>query len=156
MSSAIMQLLNWNRLERRFYLLDTFSGIAPKNASATSDERNTSSVYADSIEDVRQNFSEWPSAQIIVGAVPGTFPRIDTKAIAYLHLDMNTSPPEVAAITALWERLTPGAPVLLDDYAYRGYGDQKLGIDKFAAERNVSVLSLPTGQGLIVKPADRN
>jgi hypothetical protein len=41
---------------------------------------------------------------------------------------------------------------LLDDYAYHGYRQQKLGMDRFAASRGVQVLSLPTGQGLLIKP----
>jgi hypothetical protein len=65
---------------------------------------------------------------------------------------MNCSPPEVAAIRHLWDRLTPGAPVLLDDYAGFGYEWQKIGMDVFASERGLSILSLPTGQGLLIKP----
>jgi hypothetical protein len=41
---------------------------------------------------------------------------------------------------------------VLDDYAYRGYREQKLGMDRFAASVGIEVLSLPTGQGLIMKP----
>jgi hypothetical protein len=52
----------------------------------------------------------------------------------------------------LWDRLTPGAFVLLDDYAYNGYRSQKIGIDAFARSRRISVLWLPTGQELIVRP----
>ena len=52
----------------------------------------------------------------------------------------------------LWNRLVPGAPVLLDDYAYSGYEWQKVGMDAFATEHGLSILSLPTGQGLLIKP----
>jgi len=69
-----------------------------------------------------------------------------------VHLDLNCLPPEVAAADSFWERIVPGGFVLLDDYAYEGYRSQKLGIDAFAKRRKVAVLSLPTGQGLIIKP----
>jgi hypothetical protein len=42
--------------------------------------------------------------------------------------------------------------VLLDDYAGFGYEWQKIGMDAFATERGLSILSLPTGQGLLIKP----
>ena len=66
---------------------------------------------------------------------------------------MNCAEPELAAADHFWERLTPGALVLMDDYAYVGSHAQKTAMDEFARRRGVEVLSLPTGQGLIVRPA---
>jgi hypothetical protein len=65
---------------------------------------------------------------------------------------MNCAPPAIAAITYLWDSLVPGAIILLDDYAYVGYRQQKLAMDEFSAGKQVKILSLPTGQGLMVKP----
>jgi hypothetical protein len=42
--------------------------------------------------------------------------------------------------------------VVLDDYAWRGYEAQRATIDEFARSVGVEVLTLPTAQGLIVKP----
>jgi hypothetical protein len=44
--------------------------------------------------------------------------------------------------------------VLLDDYAYYGYLSQKIAMDQFAEEKGIKITSLPTGQGLLVKPVD--
>lgn len=157
LSSAIMRRLNWKSTVRKFYLLDTFTGLDPRYSSkeefATSGGASKNFVYEDNLTEARENFSEWPNTKIIVGPVPETLAQIDTKSIAYLHLDMNCRPPEVAALNYLWDRITPGAPILLDDYAYHGYREQKLGIDALAKKLGVPVLSLPTGQGLLIKPA---
>ena len=152
LSSAIMHYLDWNRTGRQFYLLDTFTGLDPQSASKK-EIAATNFFYEDDLDAAHKNFSEWPNTKIIVGSIPTTLSEIDTKAIAYLHLDMNNRPPEVAALIYLWDRITPGAPILLDDYAYHGYRDQKLGIDEFAGQMGVPVLSLPTGQGLLIKPS---
>jgi hypothetical protein len=104
---------------------------------------------------VKANFSEWKNIRIIEGPVPDTLDRVETQNIAYLHLDMNCSPPEVAALNFFWDRLLPGAFVLLDDYAYRGYEAQKHAMDAVAKEKHVMIVSLPTGQGLLMKPAGR-
>jgi len=77
---------------------------------------------------------------------------VDTNAVSYLHIDMNSVMPEVAAIPHFWDRLVPVAVVLLDDYACRGYKPQKRGMDEIAARIGVRILSLPTGQGLLLKP----
>ena len=147
MSSAIMRLLDWNKTGKTFYLLDTFSG--------TSDAK-FAGLYASSPEPVMKNFAEWRTVRFIVGTIPETLNQIDSKEIAFLHVDMNSSPPEIAALEHLWDALVPGALVLLDDYAYHGYRPQKLGVDAFAASKNVHVLSMPTGQGLLLKPPKEN
>jgi len=41
--------------------------------------------------------------------------------------------------------------VLLDDYAYTGYEPQKKSMDKFVRDKQIEVLPLPTGQGLLLK-----
>jgi hypothetical protein len=161
LSSAIMQDLDWTKTGRRFYLLDTFTGLDERYVSDEEKQdgvldRNRreleSGFYTTNVEAVRANFAEWENVNIIAGVIPETLAQIDTNRIAFLHIDLNCSPPEVAAIRHLWDRLTPGAPVLLDDYAYFGYGWQKVGMDQFASERELSIVSLPTGQGLLIKP----
>jgi hypothetical protein len=52
-----------------------------------------------------------------------------------------------------WKGLVPGALMLLDDYAYRGHCPWKVAMDRFAQTRANNILSLPTGQGLLIKPA---
>lgn len=162
MSSAIMQMLDWNRTGRKFYLLDTFCGIDERFISQEDRdvgviERNdrdiASGFYTFDVESVARNYSEWPNAIVIAGSVPETLVKIDSDEFAFAHIDMNCSPPEVAAAEFLWDRLVPGGVILLDDYAYAGYRSQKLAMDVFARSKAVQVLSLPTGQGLIIKPA---
>jgi O-methyltransferase len=45
-----------------------------------------------------------------------------------------------------------GAAIVLDDYGWRKHYEQKRAFDEFARQRGTSVLALPTGQGLILKP----
>lgn len=160
LSSAIMELLDWDTTGRTFYLLDTFSGIDEKYVSDIERasgvlERNarelTTGFYTSTVETVRRNFAQWQNKKIVVGTIPDTLTEITSPQIAFAHIDLNCSPPEVAAIDALWDRMPAGGLVLLDDYAYYGYQPQKDGIDAWAAAKRVPVASLPTGQGLIVK-----
>jgi Macrocin-O-methyltransferase (TylF) len=99
-------------------------------------------------------FRRAKNVSLIEGSIPETLPQVPAKKIAYLHLDMNCSPPEIAAIRFFWERLVPGAFVLIDDYAFYGYVSEKIAMDRFAQEMGIKILSLPTGQGLLVKPVD--
>lgn len=160
-SSAIMQMLDWDSTHRHFYLLDTFAGIDPRHLSEEEIRRGAlqknadslrSEFYVSGVEGVRANFSQWRNQTIIQGSVPDTLDQIKSERIAYLHLDMNCAPPEVAALRFCWERMPAGAVVLMDDYAYFGCQPQKDALDEFAAEKGVAICALPTGQGLLVRP----
>ncbi|MGO9566339.1 MAG: TylF/MycF/NovP-related O-methyltransferase [Desulfomonilaceae bacterium] len=160
LSSAIMEYLNWDSLDKIFYLLDTFSGLDARYVSneeikSGALDRNMqdlrSGFYIDNISTVRENFSQWKNLRIIQGPVPETLDSVETERVAYLHLDMNCSPPEVAAFNYFWPRLVPGAFILLDDYAQPVYGQQKSAMDGAARTKGLQIASLPTGQGLLIK-----
>ena len=65
---------------------------------------------------------------------------------------MNCAVPEIAAAEYFWDKLVSGAVIVLDDYGWVCHIEQKLAFDEFASRKNVQVLVLPTGQGLIFKP----
>jgi hypothetical protein len=88
------------------------------------------------------------------GVVPETLSLIDAEQISYLSLDMNCAEPEIAAAHHLWPRLVAGAVILLDDYGGGpAYSRQKNAFDALAGELGFKILTLPTGQGLIIKIA---
>ncbi|HTR39159.1 MAG TPA: TylF/MycF/NovP-related O-methyltransferase [Bryobacteraceae bacterium] len=159
-SSAIMQCLNWGALDRRFFLVDTFAGPVTSQFSSEEVQRGRLKIvetaiakggYVTDIDRIRANFAEWPNAVVLQGAVPEILPSVDAAQVAFLHLDMNCAYPERAALEYFWERLSPGAMVLLDDYAFHGYESQMEAIDALSRSLGFDVLSLPTGQGLIMK-----
>jgi hypothetical protein len=46
--------------------------------------------------------------------------------------------------------------MLLDDYGWDAHIYQKLAFDEFAKNKSVNILSLPTGQGVLMKPHSPN
>ncbi|WP_396893681.1 class I SAM-dependent methyltransferase [[Mycobacterium] wendilense] len=162
LSSAVMENLDWDRLGKTFYLLDTFEGMDERFVTAL--ERKAGAltkskaaldfgIYANSADQVRANFSQWRNHRVIAGTVPETLDEVDTDRVAFLHIDMNCAPPEVAALKYFWPKLTPGAVVLLDDYTQRGRDEQRQAMDDVAKELGIAICALPTGQGLLLKPA---
>ena len=146
---------------RRFFLLDTFEGIPEEQISATERAMNTpvnQPIYRsrDTEAHVRALFADVPGAVIVRGRIPETLARVDADKVAFLHLDMNVAEPEAAALEFFWDRLVPGGVVILDDYGFsghnRGHIVQKRTLDAVAARFGVGILSLPTGQGVILKP----
>ncbi len=159
-SSAIMQRLNWQTVEKRFHLVDTFEGPVVTQFSKEEVELGrlelaetyvARGAYVTDLERIRANYSEWPNVVIVKGVVPDVLPSLAIERVAFLHLDMNCAFPERAALEYFWTLLSPGGMVLLDDYAYFGNDGIAHAIDSAAASLGTQVLSLPTGQGLIIK-----
>lgn len=66
---------------------------------------------------------------------------------------MNCVAPEVAALEYFWDKMVSGGVIIFDDYGYaNSTNDQKFAHDKFARSKNVEILTLPTCQGLLIKP----
>ena len=155
LTGAIMDYFHWETLrDRKYFMLDTFEGIPLAGLSARSMEsaRKSNVEYRDVYTTVRSYFSKFPNAVIIRGVIPGTLAEVTSDKIAYLSIDLNVPEPEIAAGEHFWPRLAPGAVILLDDYNYSGYLDQRQAWNEFARRYGVDILPLPTGQGLIIKP----
>lgn len=157
-SSAIMEALEWDALDRTFYLIDTFNG--PVAAQFSEDESAkleeiekavARGSYVTDLSRVIENFEEWPRVEFVQGEVPRVLPDSGVRSVAFLHIDMNCALPEREALRYFWPLLSDGGVVLFDDYTYFGHDALTVAIDAVAAEIGASVLALPTGQGLIVK-----
>jgi hypothetical protein len=154
-SLAICHWLDFNAMARRFFLFDTFEGIPEDQMSEAERPRKTkenSVAYSDCWAIAQRNFAPFPNAKLVRGKVPDTLATVEIERVAYLCLDMNIAYPERAAIEHFWPRLVPGAVVILDDYGFKGYDEQRATMDEFARIAGVQILALPTGQGMILRP----
>jgi hypothetical protein len=137
--------------ERKYYLFDTFCGLDQE--FCTEEEYLVwKDQYPDCYEFVVDSFKEYPNVVIVKGPVPKTLSQVDIKKVAYLHIDMNCALPEAEALKYFWPKLERGGIVVLDDYGWPACINQKRAIDDFVSSVGVKVLSLPTGQGMIIKP----
>jgi hypothetical protein len=103
-------------------------------------------------ERVRHKFADYSQVRIVKGLIPESFKDNCPGQIAYLHIDLNQAPAEIAALDQMFDRVVPGGIVILDDYEWAGiYRPQKLAEDEWFDARGYRVMPLPTGQGLIVK-----
>ena|SRR5262245_49481010 len=151
-----------NYPSRKFFLVDTFTGV-PAEQWTEEELRNGADsaqwLYkeaGDTSSRVRQRFSHYKNVVIVQGKVPEILPSIPVKQIALLMLDMNAAYPEFSAANFFWDRLVSGGLLLSDDYGHgyegAGFFCQKRALDDFANSKNLPVLSLPTGHGLLIKP----
>ena len=102
-------------------------------------------------ERVQKKFSAYPQVCLIKGLIPQVFENDCPERIAYLHIDLNQAPAEIAALDNLFDRMVPGGILILDDYEWSAYRPQKLAEDQWFNARHYRVMPLPTGQGLVIK-----
>ncbi len=127
-------------IERPFYLYDTFEAA----------ERHLPALGPDLEPFVRERFADKPNVVVTKGRVPESLSSAPEK-IAFMHLDMNSATAEIGALEVLFERMVPGAMLVLDDYGWRLYREQFEAETPWFSERGYSVLELPTGQGLVIR-----
>jgi hypothetical protein len=155
LSLAVCEYTDFNATGKDFYLFDTFNGIPESQMCAeerTDRVRENVALYEECFERVQRNFAPFPRAHLVRGLVPDTLPTVPIDRVCYLSIDMNIVQPEIAAMDFFWDKLVPGAAVILDDYGWVNYQLQQEAHDRFAASKGVPILLLPTGQGLIIKP----
>jgi O-methyltransferase len=153
LARAIVDYVGFGDLDKAFYLFDTFEGI-PETAISQAERQlgRLPGEYDESYQAVRETFRNFANVHIVRGVVPEVLSLVEIERVAYLSLDMNVYQPEIAAAEHFWPRIVSGGIILLDDYGFRAHRLQKVAMDAFAQERGTEILSLPTGQGLLVKP----
>jgi hypothetical protein len=154
MSLAICNFIDFNATGKSFYLFDTFAGI-PEHQMLPTEKQDrvieSQNFYEECFDLAKRNFAPFPRAVLVRGMVPDTLATVSIDQVCYLHIDLNIAYPEVAAIEHFWDKLVRGAAVVLDDYGFLAYKEQKRTMDEFAARKGVKIATLPTGQGLLIK-----
>ena len=150
MSAVLDSVPNWDTSKKRMLLFDTFSpfGIDPVSGENL-EEHGTRGTYATNVEEVVQNFSEWPRVELIKGLLPETLSQGNIEKIAFLHVDLNHAPAEVAVVRALWSKIERGGIMLLDDYAQ--VLQQNDAMNQLAQEMSFEILTTASGQGIVLK-----
>jgi hypothetical protein len=150
---AIIEYTNFNSLQKKFFLFDTFEGFVTDQVTEgekAAGINKYATAYKDVYAQVRETFKDF-NVQIVKGRVPETLTECQSEKICFLSIDMNAVVPEIAAITYFWPKLVKGAVIMLDDYGFPNHIHQKNAFDAFAQEQGLQVLSLPTGQGVLIK-----
>lgn len=133
-------LVDAAEIDRPFFLYDTFETA----------ERHLPALGPDLEPFVRERFADKPNVVITKGRAPESLANAPDK-IAFMHIDMNSAKAEIGALDVLFDRMVPGALLVLDDFGWRLYREQFLVETDWFAARGYSVLELPTGQGLVIR-----
>jgi len=136
-----------------FFLYDSWEKM--RSDLLTVIEASSSGSYAYlNLENTQRNLSLCAGESFVFnkGYIPDSFSHSrNPESIAWMHIDLNSSMPTIASLDFFWERLLPGALVLLDDFAWPGYEETRIEVEEWCQCRNLDLLQFPTGQALIAK-----
>ncbi|MFT4031413.1 MAG: TylF/MycF/NovP-related O-methyltransferase [Siphonobacter sp.] len=148
---AIMQYIDFQKLGKTYYMMDTFEGLDSRYSSEEEMQREKRyNRFKNQYEEVQHTFREF-NTKIIKGPIPDTLPQATPEQVCFLSVDMNSAAPEKAALEYFWPRLVKGGVLILDDYGFRGYEHQKQTHDAFAKSVDHTIFTSPTGQGILIK-----
>lgn len=103
-------------------------------------------------EKVCERFYGYEQVKLIKGLLPEAFTGNEPESVSFLHIDLNNLEGEVSVLERLFDKVTSGGIIILDDYEWSGiYRPQKIGEDRWFDSRQYRVFPLPTGQGLVIK-----
>ena len=141
----ICDALDFAHSSKRYFLYDLFEH--DESMAAHSAPEHGKELYGFVVD----RFADTPNVIITQGRVPDVLAQVAPEKIAFMHLDMNNVAAEVGALELLFDRMVPGALLVLDDYGWAYYREQKLAEDAWLAKRGYHAIELPTGQGLVIR-----
>ncbi len=167
MQTVALTLLETGSTDRHLHLFDTFEGMPPptdkdrrirgKSAAELMELRGRDSKLwaVATLDDVRAGMDEvgYPRDRIHYhrGLVEETVPRDAPERIAILRLDTDWYESTRHELEHLYERLSPGGVLIIDDYG--GWEGSRQATEEFLARTGEPLLLLPLSGGRIaVKP----
>ena len=85
------------------------------------------------------------------GWIPETFSGLETEHYAFAHLDVDLYQSALDCCSYFYPRLVPGGVLLFDEYGFAGARGEKDAVDEFFADKREPVVTLPTGQAIVLK-----
>lgn len=150
-SALAVRYANFERVRKTLFLFDTWDGI-PEDQLDTGRKQIDKYKDPQNYEKVLERFKGYANVRIVKGRVPEAFDQVVMpEKIAFLHLDMNTSVAEIAALDILFERMVPGSVCLLDDFGLVLAREQMLHETEWFRRRGYMVCELPTSQAIVIK-----
>jgi hypothetical protein len=149
-SAVVADYIGFQTVDRTFWLYDTFEGIP---AAYDSEGHDSPALREPGLyEKVLERFADYGNVRVVRGVVPHSFRGQSPDAIAYLHIDLNSTRSEIEALEHLWDRVSPGGVVVFDDYGWWNYRAQHMAEQEWMKAHGIRILELPSGQGLVIKP----
>jgi O-methyltransferase len=144
-----------NRPDKRLYLFDSFQGL-PKITEGKDQwfrEGQFSGARVDAVEELLTDFRS--TTEIRCGWIPQTFGGLEDNRYGFVHVDVDLYQSTLDCCNYFYPRLVSGGVLLFDEYGFAAARGEKDAVDEFFADKPECPITLPTGQGLVLKLQSR-
>lgn len=141
--------------KKTMHIFDSFEGLS----SPASEDENPGektvwesgelAVPEDAVRNNLRRFSD--RLKFYKGWIPTRFGDVKKKKFAFVHIDVDLYQPTKDSIAFFYERLSPGGVMICDDYGSGYCPGAKQAFDEFFKKKPEGVISLPTGQCVVIK-----
>jgi predicted O-methyltransferase YrrM len=131
------KVLEWYRLDKHIFLVDLFEKLV--------DNRNATMCH----DEIARSLSFYPHVTMMPGLIndPAILSQLEDRTFCFAHYDlaMYDQPLEL-----LWQNLSPGAPLILDNYGHLAANPVRF--ERFFEARGTRIIRQPwSEQGLVFK-----
>ncbi len=140
---------------KSLHVFDSFEGLSNPGADDLDKEGETVWAHGDLAvpEDIlRRNLAGFSDRVVLhKGWIPERFHEVQDDSFSLVHIDVDLYEPTRDAVAFFYSRVSPGGVIVCDDYGSAYCPGAKKAIDEFFADKPEQVISLPTGQSLVIK-----
>jgi macrocin-O-methyltransferase TylF-like protien len=137
--------------DRQVWVADSFAGLPAPDAALFPNEakfqsaplvRNIYKNFAVDLETVKRNFASYglldDSVRFLEGWFKDTLPAAPIERLAMMRLDGDFYESTVDALTGLYDKLSVGGYVIIDDYGEDNWNYCRRAVDEFRADRRIA------------------
>jgi predicted O-methyltransferase YrrM len=154
--SSFLMLKANEHTNKNFYGFDSFEGLSePEENDIINNEytfkwkKNDLSVSENIAFNNLKLFEN--RFELYKGWIPEKFHKVENKNFSMIHIDVDLYQPTLDSIEFFWDKLNVGGVLVCDDYGFETCPGAKKAMDDFFSKKNMSVIHLPTGQGVVFK-----
>lgn len=140
---------------KRLHGFDSFEGLSRPGADDIDREGATAwepGELAVGEDVVRRNLADFADRLVLhKGWIPERFGDVENERFSLVHVDVDLYEPTRDAIAFFYPRVNAGGVIICDDYGSAYCPGAKKAIDAFFADKPERVISLPTGQSMVIK-----
>lgn len=136
---VLTDYINFEKSGKSYYCYDLFEG------QVFDEKINMLTPH----EFVIKKFEKKEYIKIIKGDIVEKLNEIKPLKISLLHIDLNSAFAEKIALEQLVPLVSLGGWIILDDYGWINYKEQKKIADEYFQKIGLFIVELPTGQGLV-------
>jgi O-methyltransferase len=148
-ASSYLMCRRINGLNKEHHIFDSFEGLSEPAPADGSYWRKGHLAAAEEI--IRENLREFDFVVYHKGWIPEGFGKVFEKRFCFVHIDVDLFQPTMDSLIFFYPRMVSGGIILCDDYGFITCPGAKKAVDTFFLDKPEEVVSLPTGQGMVIR-----